>query len=43
MEPNSLTLHKSAADSLIVIQASTLPGLSHVIAVTERTELLSCR
>jgi hypothetical protein len=32
--PNSLTLHKPVADSLIVIQASAMPGLSQATAVT---------
>jgi hypothetical protein len=31
---NSFTLHKPIAESLIVIQASALPGVLHVIAVT---------
>jgi hypothetical protein len=32
--PNSLTLHKPVSDFSDVIQASALPGLSHVIAKT---------
>jgi hypothetical protein len=43
MAPNSLTLHKPVCDFLIVIQASALPGLLHVIALTEWTELLELK
>jgi hypothetical protein len=38
--PNSVTLHKPVSDSVIMIQASALPGLLHVIALMEWTELL---